>query len=359
MKVALGSKYIEGPYGGGNTFIKNFSSYLFGKGHKVVFDLRDNDIDIILLTNPLFDSAHSTFNHLDIDRYQSKVNKSAISIQRINECDERKQTNYVNRAIIKSNNNIDHTVFVSSWLKGVYEKSGIKLKSSSVVLGGSDSNIFNGINKVKWNGSEKISLVTHHWSDNWMKGFQTYKLIDELLENEKWSKQLNFTYIGNYPKELVFKNTKLIAPLDGKDLGNELKNHHIYITGSLNEPSGNHHVEAGLCRLPTLYINSGGVTEYCKDYGVQFENNSIEKKLIYLISNYDRYYDKLKSFNLTSEKMSEDYLSLFEDLQNSKLEILKNREAVSIASVYLKESIFFSNKIINRIFYKVKKLFKL
>ena len=79
--------------------------------------------------------------HLDIDRYQSKVNKSAISIQRINECDERKQTNYVNRAIIKSNNNIDHTVFVSSWLKGVYEKSGIKLKSSSVVLGGSDSNI--------------------------------------------------------------------------------------------------------------------------------------------------------------------------------------------------------------------------
>ena len=46
--------------------------------------------------------------------YQTKVNKKTISVQRINECDERKETDYVNKAITKSNKNIDHTIFVSS-----------------------------------------------------------------------------------------------------------------------------------------------------------------------------------------------------------------------------------------------------
>ena len=80
MKVALGSKFVDGPYGGGNTFIKNISSYLLENGHKVVFNLEDNDIDIMLLTNPLYDSEHSTFTHLDISEYQLRVNDLAISI---------------------------------------------------------------------------------------------------------------------------------------------------------------------------------------------------------------------------------------------------------------------------------------
>ena len=56
-------------------------------------------------------------------------------------------------------------------------------------------------------------------------------------------RKLNFTYIGNYQKKF-FSKIKLVKPI--AETGKELKNHHIYITGSLNEPSGNHHVEAGL-----------------------------------------------------------------------------------------------------------------
>ena len=62
MKVAIGSKYIDGPYGGGNLFIKNIKNYLIENNHYVVFELKDKDIDIILLINPLYDSEHSTFN---------------------------------------------------------------------------------------------------------------------------------------------------------------------------------------------------------------------------------------------------------------------------------------------------------
>ena len=40
-----------------------------------------------------------------------------VVVHRINECDERKNTDYVNKSLIKANKVADHTVFVSSWLK--------------------------------------------------------------------------------------------------------------------------------------------------------------------------------------------------------------------------------------------------
>ena len=50
-----------------------------------------------------------------------------------------------------------------------------------------------------------------------------------------------------------------------EDLSTKLKENHLYITGSLFEPSGNHHIEGAQCGLPLLFIDSGGTTEYCKN----------------------------------------------------------------------------------------------
>ena len=74
-------------------------------------------------------------------------------------------------------------------------------------------------------------------------------------------------------------------------MAEEIKNHDIYITGSLNEPSGNHHIEAALCGLPILYFKSGGIPEYCNDYGLIFEENNFEDKLneIYVLYNTNNY----------------------------------------------------------------------
>ena len=47
MKISIGSKIINGPWGGGNLFVINLTKYLSSKGHKVVFDLTHKDIDII------------------------------------------------------------------------------------------------------------------------------------------------------------------------------------------------------------------------------------------------------------------------------------------------------------------------
>lgn len=346
MKVCIGSEFTTNPYGGGNLFIKNLAEYLLKMDHSVVYDLKDIDIDIILMINPLKNSEKSTLNNYDIDFYQKFINPESISVQRINECDERKNTDYVNKAIIKSNKNIDYTVYVSKWLQELYEKAGMQGQNSNVILAGANSEYFNIEGKNFWDKEREIRLVTHHWSDNWMKGFKTYKKIDKLLSDKFWNNKIIFTYIGNYPKNINFENTKLIKPLGEKTLAQELKRHDIYITASLNEPSGNHHIEAAQCGLPILYVNSGGVTEYCQDYGLEFSEGNIAEKLEYLINNYDLYKEKIIKYPLSANAMSEEFLKLFKDLVENKEQIIINRKKVGFLIVLLNKLSSLVNKYI-------------
>ena len=346
MKVCIGSEFTTNPYGGGNLFIKNLAEYLLKMDHSVVYDLKDIDIDIILMINPLKNSEKSTLNNYDIDFYQKFINPESISVQRINECDERKNTDYVNKAIIKSNKNIDYTVYVSKWLQELYEKAGMQGQNSNVILAGANSEYFNIEGKNFWDKEREIRLVTHHWSDNWMKGFKTYKKIDKLLSDKFWNNKIIFTYIGNYPKNINFENTKLIKPLGEKTLAQELKRHDIYITASLNEPSGNHHIEAAQCGLPILYVNSGGVTEYCQDYGLEFSEGNIAEKLEYLINNYDLYKEKIIKYPLSANAMSEEFLKLFKDLVENKEQIINNRKKVGFLIVLLNKLSSLVNKYI-------------
>ena len=41
MKISVGSKIIDGPFGGGNEFLKNLIRFLNEKGHTVVNHLND------------------------------------------------------------------------------------------------------------------------------------------------------------------------------------------------------------------------------------------------------------------------------------------------------------------------------
>ena len=314
--------------------------------HSVVYDLKDIDIDIILMINPLKNSEKSTLNNYDVDFYQKFINPESISVQRINECDERKNTDYVNKEILKSNKNIDYTVYVSKWLQELYEKAGMQGQNSNVILAGANSEYFNIEGKNFWDKEREIRLVTHHWSDNWMKGFKTYKKIDKLLSDKFWNNKIIFTYIGNYPKNINFENTKLIKPLGEKTLAQELKRHDIYITASLNEPSGNHHIEAAQCGLPILYVNSGGVTEYCQDYGLEFSEGNIAEKLEYLINNYDLYKEKIIKYPLSANAMSEEFLKLFKDLVENKEQIINNRKKVGFLIVLLNKLSSLVNKYI-------------
>ncbi len=327
MKVSIGTKIKEGPWGGGNLFAINLKKYLEKNGHTVVHNLLEDDIDLILITEPRKTSESSAFTHIDVKRYLSYINNNALVVHRINECDERKGTKYVNKYLINANQVADQTIFVSDWLKNLYLRHGINKKNNDVIFAGADKKIFNNVDLLSWDGQSKLKFVTHHWGANWNKGFKSYTWLDNLISSNKWKDKLSFTYIGNIPDNVNFKNVNLISPTSGKNLANEIKKNHIYITGSLNEPSGNHHIEAAQCGLPILYINSGGMDEYCNGFGLSYENeDEIEEKIENIIENYSKLFNTMKKYPFDSDKMSNDYLLLFTKMLNNKDEYLSKRD---------------------------------
>ena len=102
MKVSIGTNIKEGPWGGGNLFAINLKNYLEKNNHEVVYNLEDDDIDIILLTEPRRTSESSMFTHIDILKYRQFVKQDVIVVHRINECDERKGTSNINNFYLEA-----------------------------------------------------------------------------------------------------------------------------------------------------------------------------------------------------------------------------------------------------------------
>ena len=345
MKISIGTKIKEGPWGGGNLFAINLKNYLIEKGHEVVSNLYDNDLDVILITEPRKTSESSAYTHIDVKRYLKYVKYDTVVIHRLNECDERKSTNFVNDYLIEANKVADQSVFVSNWLKELFIEQGILSTKNNVIYGGANQEIFNSKNYKPWDKGGKLKIVTHHWGANWNKGFDTYSYLDKMLEDDYWKENISFTYIGNTPKDFSFKNAKLIEPLAGEELANEIKRHHIYITGSLNEPSGNHHIEAAQCGLPVLYLGSGGTPEYCNKFGLEFNLDNLDQKLNAMINDYDYYLKKMIDYPFNSDLMCKEYLDMFSELVSKKNDLLEIRN--------LKRR---SNKIFQNIYLIVRKI---
>ena len=325
MKISIGTNIKEGPWGGGNLFAINLIEYLRKNGHSVITNLNDDDIDIILITEPRRTSESSAFTHIDVQNYIKYIKSDSLVMHRINECDERKKTSYVNKYLIEANKTADYTVFVSNWLKQLYIEQGIGEKEKHVIYAGANENIFNSEGLTTWDKKSKLKIVTHHWGANWNKGFDIYEKIDQLMNNDIWKTKIDFMYIGNTPKRFEFKNTNVVSPLSGLSLSNKIKENHIYVTGSLFEPSGNHHIEAAQCGLPIMYVNSGGTPEYCKNFGLEINLNNIETKLIDVFTNYDLYQNNMKNYPFNSNKMCSDYEKLFQKMLQNKNDIPSKR----------------------------------
>jgi hypothetical protein len=350
MKVSIGAHIKDGPWGGGNLFFSNLKIYLENNNHQVINHLLDEDIDIVLLTDPRKDSESSSFTHLEIEKYKKEINPRVSFVHRINECDERKNTQGLNQLINLANKEADGTVFVSDWIMNLYENQGYKFNNPKVIMSGSNTSIFNSNNYKLWDENEKITIVTHHWGGNWNKGFDTYQKLDELLDRSSFSELFKFTYIGNVPEGFEFENTELIPPLSGLKLASELKKSHIYITGSLNEPSGNHHIEAALCGLPILYIKSGALPEYCHNYGVEFTIENLEEKIVEIKNNYFDIIENLKNYPYISDQMCREYELLFLSLHNKSLSTNRNIKKMSkLNRLKLKIKKFINLKIYNLI----------
>jgi hypothetical protein len=326
MKVAVGYRIIEGPWGGGNRFVSALVDALKARGHQVVHDLNDADIDVIVIIDPRSRIPNIPFGAGAILRYLARRNPRAVVLHRINECDERKNTRTVNVRLRLANYAADHTVFVGSWLRDLAVWRPRDGHGSSVILNGADPRVFNAAGHESWNGSGPVRLVTHHWGGNWMKGFDVYGRLDRMLAEPAWRGRIEFTYIGNVPRDFRFEHARHLPPMDAEALATELRGHHVYVTASINEPGGNHQNEGALCGLPLLYRNSGCMPEYCDGFGVMFDGvDNFDGALARMIDEYHTWQARIAGYQCTIGRTVDAYIERIEQMHAEREAIAGQR----------------------------------
>jgi len=338
MKISIGSNIIKGPWGGGNQFAKSLSEYLAKKGWEVISDLKEKNIDIILMTEPRITSRTSAYNQKHISKYLFK-NPETIVVHRINECDERKDTKGVNKYLMRANRAADHTIFISNFLKNLFVEKKLfsRKKSCDVIRNGADPRIFNRKDLKKWDKENPIRLVTHHWGFNYNKGFDIYKMLGRIKSID--SVKIKFSYIGRVPDKEIYK-ANIISPLSGRKLAEEIKTNNIYVTGSINEPGGMHHIEGAMCGLPLLFRNSGALPEHCTGFGQMFEGvDDFQDRLKKLINKYDYYFKKMAEYPYNADFMCRGYEEVFLKLLSKASKIHRKNRRFYYLGLYLLETI--------------------
>ena len=269
--VAINFRPIDNSYGGMNVFVQQISRWLEDRGYQVIYELRQ-DIDIIFIVHPWMTHTEP-FGFEEVKRFKQSNPKVNVLL-RVNECDKRKNTNHMDGWLAQWESISDHTYFISQWLRDYHAKRWFDVsRPHSAIYNGADPRIFHPIGSAPYESDKPLRIVTHHWSDNPMKGYADYEKLDAMIASNVLT-NVEFLVIGRWPADIKWRATTTHGPAHGKTLANLLRSCHVYLTGSQWEPCGMHHVEGLQCGLPVIYHrDGGGIVERAKKYGVEYTDN--------------------------------------------------------------------------------------
>lgn len=285
MTVHILYPFVEGPWGGANQFLKAI------KNHFINIGVYEEDIlcaDIIL-----FNSSPSALSCLltQIYRYKKKF-KNKLFINRIDGpvFYIRDRNIFIDKAFYLFNDKAcDGTIFQSNWSKEKnYLLGMLENKFETTILNAPNPIFFNNVDKLPFEKRKKVRLIATSWSNNWKKGFEVYKWLDDNLDFDKYE----MTFIGNSP--IKFKNILSKKPVDSETLAKELKQHDIFITASQKDPCSNSLIEALHCGLPAIGLNDGGHPEIILSSGKVFEKKEdIPSAIDDIVENYKKYQNSI------------------------------------------------------------------
>lgn len=262
---------VAEPWGGGNWWLEQMVRHLRGHGLDVRFDLRGAP-DCVVLVDPRV-GGNVRFGPDEIAAYRRRHPETRC-LHRVNECDLRKGTDDVDALLRDANEVADHTVFISEWLRDYHAERWFPLeRPHSVVHNGADPGIFHPSGRAELDPGGTMRLVTHHWSDNPMKGFDVYREVDRLIAAGELE-DVELWVVGRWPRTCEWQSARTFPPTTGRELADLLRRCHAYLTASRFEPGGMHHVEGAQCGLPVLYHeDGGGIVEVASRYGIGYRDD--------------------------------------------------------------------------------------
>jgi len=270
--LAINMRSTSGPWGGSSTFVAQLRAFLRARGWRVTYRLSP-EVDAILLIDPREDLQLKAFGMREIIAHREKYPHVRV-IHRVNECDQRKGTSFMDPLLAEASAHVDYTIFIAEWLRDYHAARWFDVeRPHAVIYNGGDSSVFHPIGQHLWRPGEPLRIVTHHWSDNPLKGFDVYEEVDRLIA-EGQLPGFELWIIGRWPARIRWKAARTFPPLAGRALAERLRECHLYLTATRWEPCGMHHVEGAQCGLPLVYHeDGGGVVEAGLRYGVGFREN--------------------------------------------------------------------------------------
>ena len=304
------------PWGGASPFVWQLADFLKRRGWKIQYAL-DPLPDAVLVIDPRMDHPKKKYGLEELVRFRADHPKIPI-LHRINECDQRKGTAFMDELLRQTSELCDYTVFIAEWLRDYFvERWFDPSRPHTCIYNGADPSVYHPFGAVAPRPGEVLKIVTHHWSDNPLKGFEVYERVDHLIADGKLP-GLSLRVIGRWPKSISWRSAELIGPMTGKPLARKLRECHIYFTASRWEPCGMHHVEGAQCGLPLVYHeDGGGIVEAGLKYGIGYREDPSEA-LLQMAARLQEFRGKLMRAMPSGDRMAMEYADLFQFLVTNR-----------------------------------------
>lgn len=338
MKINILYDFQEGPWGGGNQFLKALKSEFQVQG---IYEENPQQAEVVL-----FNSHHQLKDVLKL----KKKCPDKIFIHRIDGplSAYRASEEYLDRLLFKINGLLaDGTIFQSSWSKKQNKKFfPLATTYETVIHNASDDRFFNQKDKNPFRSStRKVKLVASSWSLNALKGFDIYQYLDEHLDFSRYE----MLFFGRSP--VPFRNIALVPPLPQAQVAKALKQNDIFVFASRIESCSNALIEAISCGLPAVAFNGSSNPEIVRKGGELFEGKGdVISQIEKVASNYKFYQKRLPYFSLSA--VAERYFcfarQIFEDAQSG---YYFPRQVGLSANLIFAKDCFFANcrKLLNKL----------
>lgn len=299
-KVHVFYEPLEGPWGGGNQFLKALKKIFTEKGVHVPLE----EAQAVLV------NSHHFANSVNLSRLLDflKDNPQVALIHRVDGPVTliRERNDGTDDLIFKFNDQFsDGTIFQSHWCYENCLKLGFRDgKPHRIIFNAPDPQIFYPPQAREI--TKKIRIVATSWSPSAGKGFSTYQWMDKNLDWHRYE----MTFVGNSP--VPFENIKHIPPLPSHELADVLRDHDIFITASRNDPCSNSLIEALHCGLPALVYQDGGHPEIIGKGGLTFVcNEDVPQQLDKISTDLGAFISKIDLPDM--QKIAQDYLDFMKE----------------------------------------------
>jgi glycosyltransferase involved in cell wall biosynthesis len=287
MRICIWFNLTDGPWGGGNNFLRGLRHQLLEMGHEVHHD--PNRASDLVLVNAFNRGPGQMLNANQVAQLRQtgkvrwwlsglssptwrKMNRRGPTVvHRVDGVAEfvrgfRTKADDIQPAV---NAEADLTIFQTVYCRDSFEEAGAPVGEYEVINNAVDPRFFFPNLDKTTPGDRPLRFFASSWSSNPRKGFETIAALS-LIEG------VEVSFAGRWAEDIDAQKVQLLGAHPSSELGEMMREQDALIHAAKNEPCSNTVVEALASGLPVLYLDSGGNHELAGDYGVSVTEDLVQ-----------------------------------------------------------------------------------